>query len=272
MPLLTRPCGARIYYETKGCRATGIPVLLLAPGGMRSSIPKWNLSPFNPWSELITSERPSGDDGNTMSRRKFFLIGMDQRFTTRSSGTVQKGDGWHTFLGDQLAVLDEVRIKTCHLLGSCIGPSYAFQLLKHSPGRFERCVMLQPIGLTKHTTEPVAWEGLNSDATWTWVRDWGKEMVDTGRCSDPTLLNELHYEMFLKRDFVFSVTRQDVARVSHPLLVFMGKDISHPSETAREISRIAPQAELVPVWRDAGPDKLREAKEKITRFLSEGDL
>lgn len=132
--------------------------------------------------------------------------------------------------------------------------------------------MLQPIGLTKHTTEPEAREGLKSDATWTWVGEWAKEMMDTGRCDDPCLMEELHDEMFLKRDFVFSVTRQDIAKVSHPLVVLTGRDIFHPSETAREISKIAPQAELVPVWRNAGPEKLQEAKEKITRFLSDGDL
>ena len=33
-----------------------------------------------------------------------------------------------------------------------------------------RCVMRQPIGLTKHTTEPgEAWEGLNSNASWEWM-------------------------------------------------------------------------------------------------------
>lgn len=99
----------------------------------------WDISPFNPWSELNTSEIPSDDDdnnNNTKSHRNFFLIGMDQRFANRSSGTVQKGDGWQTFLGDQLAVLDELQIKTCQLLGSCIGSSYAFQLIQHSPRRF----------------------------------------------------------------------------------------------------------------------------------------
>jgi len=75
---LLRPCGAKIYYETKGKR---IPVLLLAPGGMRSSLAKFEARPYNPWAALPES--------------KFQLIGMGQRFANRSTGTVRAGDGWH---------------------------------------------------------------------------------------------------------------------------------------------------------------------------------
>ncbi|KAL3909641.1 MAG: hypothetical protein SGILL_008006 [Bacillariaceae sp.] len=274
MPFLKRPCGAKIYYETKGSLKHGVPVLLLAPGGMQSSIPMWDISPFNPWKEMKVE---SGDSMGSASpfkapprRGSFFLIGMDQRFANRSTGAVLKEDGWQTFLQDQMAVLEELKIKKCHLLGSCIGPSYAFQLMKHAPKRFGRCVMLQPIGLTKHTTEPDdSWDGLNRDATKIWFDVWAKEMQQTKKCSDPELLQQLHTNMFLypSRDFVFSITRQEAARIQHQLLVFMGKDIKHPSETSREIARIAPRAELVQVWRDAGPKKLKAAAARIEAFL-----
>ena len=120
MPFLQRPCGAKIYYEVKG---TGkIPVLLLAPGGMRSSIPKWEMSPYNPWKEL--------------SESKFQLIGMDQRFANRSEGYVRPTDNWQTFMEDQISLLDHLKVDRCQIVGSCIGPSYAFNLLKHYPLRF----------------------------------------------------------------------------------------------------------------------------------------
>ena len=35
-----RPCGAKIYYETHGV-STGPPVLVIAGGGMESSVPQW---------------------------------------------------------------------------------------------------------------------------------------------------------------------------------------------------------------------------------------
>jgi pimeloyl-ACP methyl ester carboxylesterase len=294
MPHLQRPCGAKIYYETKGRRGD-IPVLLLAPGGMRSSIHIWGSHPYNPWRQLdscsdATTSMKAGTSSSSNSRNidetwspsipKFHLIGMDQRFANnRSTGTVRKDDGWHTFLADQLALLDHLQIQKCHIVGSCIGPSYAFQLLKTAPERFGRCVMLQPIGLTRHTTEPDhTWVGLNSSATWSWVGDWAKERQKDRPADlvhnddeDPHILKELHDTMFgPPRDFVFSITRQEAAKIQHPLLIFMGKDINHPSETSREISRLAPNTELVEVWRDAGSEKLVEADLKIKRFLQEG--
>ena len=35
----------RLYYEESG---SGFPVLLFAPGGMRSAIPFWENAPWNP--------------------------------------------------------------------------------------------------------------------------------------------------------------------------------------------------------------------------------
>lgn len=259
MPYLQRPCGARIYYETKG---GGIPVLLLAPGGMRSSINQWKTHPYDAWRLLSKS----GEEDDS----KFHLIGLDQRFATeRSVATVKKDDGWKTFLDDHLALLDHLKISKCHIVGSCIGPSYAFSLLKAAPQRFGRCVMLQPIGLAQHTTEPNdQWKGWNVDATWSWVSVWAKEMTAKKRCDDPTLLQGLHDNMFgPPRNFVFSVTKQDVAKVENQLLILEGKDSNHPAETSREIFRLAPHTQLIETWRDAGPEKLAEANEKIHSFL-----
>lgn len=256
MPFLTRPCGNRIYYEVVG---KGIPILLLAPGGMRSSIPFWGRSPYNPWT--------------TLPRSKFMLIGMDQRFAGRSTGTVREQDNWDTFLEDQIALLDSLKVQRCHIVCSCIGPSYAFNLLRQFPHRFGRCVMLQPIGLSPHTAEPdVKWEGLNTEATWAWAGDWARERVESGEYADTetmATLENLHERMFKSgREFVFSIGRYQATRIRTPLMVFMGRDMSHPQEVAREICRLCPTAELVPIWRNAGEEKLQEAASKIDSFLS----
>ena len=255
MPFLQRPCGARIYYEVKGKGST--PLLLLAPGGMRSSIPKWdNTSKYTPWETLPTD--------------KFMLIGMDQRFANRSTGFVRPTDSWDTFLQDQVALLDHLKIRKCHIVGSCIGPSYAFNLMVHHPHRFGKCVMLQPIGLAPHTTEPdVQWEGLNETATWSWVGDWARERLkneEIRKEETMDLLEKLHTRMFGGK-FVFSITSDQATRVTHPLLVFMGRDQSHPAETSRQICRLCPNAELVPIWRNAGPEAMANAMTKIDEFL-----
>ena len=47
----------------------------------------------------------------------------------------------------------------------------------------------------------------------------------------------------------------------------MGRDVFHPSETARELARLAPRATLIEEWRDAGPGPLDAAAAAIEAFL-----
>src|SRR5437879_7038828 len=81
MPVFERP-GISLYYEEFG---SGYPLLLFAPGGMRSSIEFWHRSPFDPTIEF------AGD---------FRVIAMDQRNAGRSPGPVRGADGWHTYAAD----------------------------------------------------------------------------------------------------------------------------------------------------------------------------
>lgn len=118
----------------------------------------------------------------------------------------------------------------------------------------------------------MTWEGLNTEATWAWVGDWANERLLSKKYEDKETmdtLKRLHERMFKSgRDFVFTITRDQATRVRNDILCFMGRDISHPQEVAREICRLCPSAELVPVWRDAGSGPLAEAESKIDTFLS----
>ena len=149
MPFLERPDGCKIYYEVRGA---GIPVLFLAPGGMTSQIGNWG-GLYNPVTAL--------------PQAKFQLIVMDQRTAGQSTGPFAL-NGWNTFTQDQLALLDDLGIHKCLLVGSCIGPSYSFALMQAAPERFPAAVMLQPVGLSKHTDEEETWDGLNRAATSHW--------------------------------------------------------------------------------------------------------
>src|SRR5687768_6171871 len=102
MPSFERD-GVTIHYEEQG---TGFPLLLLAPGGMRSVIERWESAPFDPRKELSSD---------------FRVIAMDQRNAGRSRAPVSASDGWQTYAQDQLALLDQLGIERCHLLGGCIG-------------------------------------------------------------------------------------------------------------------------------------------------------
>ena len=100
---------------------------------------------------------------------KFQLILMDQRTAGQSTGPFALS-GWNTFTQDQLALLDHLGVYRCLLCGSCIGPSYSFALMQAAPERFPAALMLQPVGLSKHTDEEETWDGLNRQATGKTVR------------------------------------------------------------------------------------------------------
>tara|TARA_B110001452_G_C15226916_1_gene425186 strand:- start:617 stop:1420 length:804 start_codon:yes stop_codon:yes gene_type:complete len=250
MPFLARRCGAKIAYETKG---SGFPVLLIAPGGMTSCLANWAGQPFDPWTQLSTS--------------KFRLIAMDQRNGGHSTGPLRPSEGWRTMLEDQLALLDHLGIERCHTVGSCIGPSYQLQLMREQPHRFTAAVLMQPIGLAHHTTEPgQPWQGRNTAATRHWFGSWAQELARQGRAEESEL-RTLSDAMFGKRDFVFSVSRDDVLGLSTPMQVLMGKDIFHPSQISRELASLAPNTELIESWRDDAAQAAAAAV-RIDAFLT----
>ena len=66
MPIFTRG-DIKLYYEEQG---KGFPLLLIAPGGMRSAVSFWDKTPWNPITQLAPHYR---------------VIAMDQRNAGRSS-------------------------------------------------------------------------------------------------------------------------------------------------------------------------------------------
>lgn len=249
MPFVTRPCGARIHYQVRGA---GPPVLLLAPGGMRSCIAGWLNQPYDAWSRL--------------PRAGFRVIAMDQRNGAGLS-TGPLSSGWDDFRDDQMAILDHLDIERgCLLVGSCIGPSFQLGLLRAQPDRFAAAVMMQPIGLARHTTEPgVPWEGENTFAAQHWFGGWASEAVRDGLAGRAEL-SALYESMFGSRSFVFSTEREEAAAVDAPLLVLGGIDANHPAQIARELASLAPNAELLERWRDS--DWTPEVDERIEAFLA----
>ncbi|KAK1735797.1 hypothetical protein QTG54_013503 [Skeletonema marinoi] len=143
-------------------------------------------------------------------------------------------------------------------------PSYALALLRDYPDRFERTVLMQLFGLHEHTTEIDEWKGLNTSGVDHWFDKWADDMVKSNRASQEGV-EKLKRNMFGPvKIFIFSCTRKDVTAVKHPLLVLAGVDIYHPSGTAREIARLAPNARLIEGWRNTGPKALEEMQLKLS--------
>ncbi len=237
MPVFDRGNGS-LYFEEFGS-PKAYPLLLIAPGGMRSHGGFWHTSPFDPTVEL------AGD---------FRVIAMDQRNAGRSRAPVGADDGWSTYRDDQLALLDHLGIERCHVMGGCIGCSYALALVEAAPERITAAVLQNPIGISNGNRP--AFEGM--------FDDWANELLRQRPDLSADDLRAFGERMF-GGDFVFSVSRDAVQACPVPLLVLAGDDNFHPTATAEEISELAPRAELVLTWKTS--DVIRDTVKRVREFF-----
>ncbi len=209
-----------IHYDLEG---EGYPVLLIAPGGMRSANELWLNMPWNPRAALA--------DG-------YLVIGMDQRNAGRSTAPISADDGWDTYTADQLALLDELGVERCHVVGMCIGGPYIMNLLTTAPERFSAAVLLQPVGISDN--RPAMYEMFDL---------WADALTP----NHPELTTD-DWHSFRSNmwdgEFVLTASRADVAACETPLLVAMGNDLYHPETTSREIAELAPDVTFVEHWKD----------------------
>jgi pimeloyl-ACP methyl ester carboxylesterase len=176
MPTFER-ADVSLYYEEYG---SGVPLLLMAPGGMRSAIEFWHRSPFDPTVELA---------------KDFRVIAMDQRNAGKSRAPISASDGWQTYAADQIALLDHLGIRQCHIMGGCIGSSYCLGLIKAAPERIVATILQNPIGL-----------GPDGIARFhNMFEDWATELRQQRPDVDAAALAAFRANMF-SGDFVFAVS------------------------------------------------------------------
>jgi len=238
MPQLDRD-GTSIYYEEHGA---GFPLLLIAPGGMNSTVEWWGRAAINPL------DLYAGD---------FSLVAMDQRNAGRSVGPLDVEDPWGSFVEDQLALADHLGLDTFHVMGCCIGCSHALRLAQRAPGRVAAAVLQQPIGIVDD----------NRDLFANMWREWGGRLAAERPDIEPAALEAFGTRMW-RGEFVLSVSREAVRSCGTPLLVLPGVDQFHPGEIGREVAALAPAAELVDPWKDT-PGLIGQASERVRRFLVE---
>ena len=236
MPIFKRG-EVSLYFEEFG---SGYPILLFAPGGMRSAIEFWHQSPFDPTVELA---------------KDFRVIAMDQRNAGQSRALITASDGWETYAADHVALLDHLGITSTHAMGGCIGGSYSLGLIKAIPDRVSAAVLQQPIGLAPHNREKFL-EMFNG---------WADALKKKRPEIDTAAFGPFRDRMYGQTDFVFNVTRDFVRTVQTPLLILRGNDDYHPSETSEEIATIAPNAEIVHEWKT--PATVGRTVERVLAFL-----
>ena len=226
-----------LYYEEYGA---GYPILLFAPGGMRSSIEFWSKSPFDPTKELAST---------------FRVIAMDQRNAGKSSAPLSAADGWESYTSDHLALLDHLGIKRCHLMGGCIGSSYSLGVIKAAPERVSAAILQNPIGLSSR----------NREMFYAMFDGWAEVVNKERGRLDAFALREFRERMY-GTDFVFNVSREFVRSCKTPMLILCGSDDYHPTETSKEIASLAPNAELVEHWKSS--DAIAGTVKRVREFLA----
>ncbi|MEM7078092.1 MAG: alpha/beta hydrolase [Pseudomonadota bacterium] len=211
-----------INYEDNGNDAPAI--LLIAPGGMKSAIPFWDSTPWDPRDQLAESHR---------------VIAMDQRNAGASTGPISAQDGWHTFAADQLGLMDHLGIERFHVAGMCIGGPYALGLIEQAPERVLSATLFQTIGRDNNEAEFFAmfdaWaDALKSDFPDLTEGDWAQFRANMFGAQKPFFNLDV--------DFVGSVTT--------PLLVLMGNDVYHPSASSQLVASTAPNVTFIESWKE----------------------
>jgi pimeloyl-ACP methyl ester carboxylesterase len=236
MPIFKRD-DIEIYYEEQG---TGFPLLLIAPGGMRSAVSFWERTPWNPITQLAPTYR---------------VIAMDQRNAGHSVAPIRATDSWHVYTQDQLALLDHLGVERFHVAGMCIGGPYIMGLIQAAPHRVVSAVVFQTIGLDN-----------NRQAFFEMFDSWAAEL----KPKRPEVSEEA-WESFkttmYSGEFLFNVSREFVSSCKTPMLVLLGNDLHHPQASSRELAALAPNATLIEKWKE--PEHQPAAKKAVENFLAE---
>jgi len=235
MPIFKRG-DIELYYEEHGA---GFPLLLIAPGGMRSAVSYWEKTPWNPIEHLSPHYR---------------VIAMDQRNAGRSVAPVRATDGWHVYTEDQFALLDHLGIDRFHVAGMCIGGPYIMGLIQAAPQRVVAAVLFQTIGLDD-----------NREVFFELFDSWASELKPTRPEVSEAAWESFKQSMF-SGDFLFIVSRAFVSRCQTPLLVLLGNDQYHPESSSREVAALAPNARLIEHWKE--PEHQPAAKKAVEEFLA----
>lgn len=243
MPSLKRPDG-EIHYEVHGA---GFPVLLYAPGGLRSRLEMWSAPAEGP-------PRPWVDWTKALPAAGFTAIAMDQRNAGRSVTEIRADHGWQTYAADHFALMDHLGFETFHVLGGCIGGSFCLKAVETAPGRIASAVLQNPIGLNPE----------HPDYFPAGHAAWGAEQ----RAARPEL-GEADLAGFGRNmwgsDFVFCVDRDFVRNCPVPTFLLPGTDIPHPAVTSAELAALLPGVEVLTDWR--GPPHLAEQEARVVAFL-----
>jgi pimeloyl-ACP methyl ester carboxylesterase len=196
-----------IHHEESG---SGLPVLLFAPGLMRSSIARWEHSDLKP-SEVLA-------DG-------FRVIAMDQRNAGKSTEPIRATDTWVDYARDAIGLIDYLGLDRLAIWGRCIGPSFCMKVIDKLGGQAGRIAAFVDHAVSTPsiaaTTCMVFTSGLRSC------------QLEPSRSRQRRPDVRVLCETLFGGDFVFSVNRDFVRAIHTPMLVLPGRDPASPRPRGR---------------------------------------
>ena len=233
----------RIHYEEAG---SGFPLLLIAGGGLNSTMARLPTSPFNPIEEF---------------KGEYRCIFADLRNANggHSSGPVEIDRPWDSHADDHLGLMDHLRIDKFMVLGFCIAGPFIWNLLKRAPDRVVAAVPVQPVGFRPEMPNVMYEHGMTA---------WGPEFVKRRPDITTDTVEKYVTRMFrTNADFVFTVTRDFVRKCRTPVLILPDDVPSHPYAVAMECAMLAPKAEVsMYPWKEP-KERIPLAVRQIRSFL-----
>ena len=226
-----------LAYEVHG---TGFPILLIAPGGLRSERGMWRGSPLNPIAVLSDH---------------FQVIAMDQRNAGESNGPIEGDHGWHTYTQDQFSLMSHLGHEQFAVVGMCIGGPYILNLLKSAPQRIVASAVMQTIGRDNNREEFLAmFDG------------WAEHLHVADRQAYPqeALANQRR-RMFENELTFMAMDEEAIAELSQPMLILDGADTYHPAASSQRLAELQPQAQRIHEWKQA--PALQAATEAFVAFF-----
>ncbi len=210
----------RITYEESG---SGFPLLLIAGGGLNSTMARLITSPFNPIAEFsdeyrcIYADLRNANDGE-------------------SSGPLEIDRPWDSYADDHLGLMDHLGIDKFMVLGFCIAGPFIWNLLERAPERVVAAVPAQPVGFDPDMPDVMY------DLS---LRGWAQTLVERRPEVTMEMADQFLTRMFrTDADFVFTVTRDFVRTCQTPVLILPDDSAAHFYGAAMEAAMLAPKAEL----------------------------
>src|SRR6058998_1044511 len=233
----------RIHYEEAG---SGLPLLVIAGGGLNSTIAGLATHPFDPIKEF---------------KGEYRCIAADLRNANsgQSSGPLEIDRPWDSHTDDQLGVMDHLGINKFMVLGFCIGGPFIWNLLKRAPDRVVAAVLAQPVGFRPEMPTMLYDNSMTA---------WGPDLVKRRPDITMEMVEKYLTKMYRNNpDFVLTVTRDFVRTCQTPVLILPDDVPAHPYKVAMEAAMLAPKAEVsMYPWKEP-KERIPLAVRQIRSFL-----